>query len=36
MVDHEAYGLWGVTPCSLIYCISTDILRYASLLCWSV
>jgi hypothetical protein len=25
MVDHEAYSLWGVTPCSLIYCIGTDI-----------
>jgi hypothetical protein len=25
MVDHEAYSLLGVTPCSLIYCIGTDI-----------
>ena len=25
MADHEAYSLWGVTPCSLMYCIGTDI-----------
>jgi len=36
MVDDEAYSLWGVTPFSLIYCIGTDILRYTSLLFWSV